>query len=64
MELPRDPRFLAEVEAFGLRFECEDCGLFDAIRGCAHGYPTVRHRRATTLDDPKVVFCKDFEILG
>lgn len=60
MELPRDARFEDEAARFALRYRCEDCGLFDAVRGCAHGYPTERHRDATA--DPRlVVFCKDFE---
>lgn len=60
MELVRDARFHEEEERFSLRWECEDCGLFDAVRGCAHGYPTDRHRHATA-DRAKVIFCKDFE---
>lgn len=61
MELPRDARFREEELRFALRWQCEDCGLFDAIRGCAHGYPADRHRRETA-DDAKVIFCKDFEV--
>ncbi len=60
MELPRDALFREQAERFGLRYQCEDCGLFDAMRGCAHGYPTERHVRASS-NDPVVLFCKDFE---
>jgi hypothetical protein len=61
MELVRDARFCDEEARFGLRWQCEDCGLFDRERGCAHGYPTERHRLATA--DPRtILFCKDFEI--
>ena len=60
MELPRDAVFESEAQRYALRFRCEDCGLFDALRGCAHGYPTDRHRESTA--DPRwLVFCKDFE---
>lgn len=61
MELPRDARFLEQAARFSLRYQCEDCGLFDALRGCAHGYPTERHDRASS-SSPLVVLCKDFEV--
>lgn len=56
---PRDARFEAEAERYRLRFVCEDCGLFDGARGCAHGYPTDRHVRAAQA--VTVSFCKDFD---
>lgn len=62
MELPRDARFVEQAERYALRYRCEDCGLFDALRGCAHGYPTERHRQAESSSD-RVVFCKDFEVV-
>jgi hypothetical protein len=63
MELERDARFRDEESRFKLRWQCEDCGLYDALRGCAHGYPTARHRNATA-DVSTILFCKDFEIGG
>lgn len=61
-ELPRlrDAQFEAEAERFSFRYVCEDCGLFDAARGCAHGYPTERHDRAAQATGV-LTFCKDFE---
>jgi hypothetical protein len=59
--LLRDAQFEAEAEAFSLRFVCEDCGLFDAVRGCAHGYPVARHDRAAQAAGV-LVFCKDFDV--
>lgn len=61
MELPRDDRFREQAAAYGLRYQCEDCGLFDVVRGCAHGYPVERHTRASSSEQ-LVVFCKDFEV--
>ena len=61
MELPRDARFHEEEARFDLKWCCDDCGLFDTRKGCAHGYPTERHLKATQ-DRSLVVFCKDFEV--
>jgi hypothetical protein len=57
--LAQDERFRDEAERFQLRWVCEDCGLFDAARGCAHGYPVSRHDRAAQR--VRLTFCKDFE---
>ncbi|MFO0572923.1 MAG: hypothetical protein U1A78_02910 [Polyangia bacterium] len=76
MRLPRDPRFLAEEQAFALRHTCEDCAFFDArSQTCAHEWPTALHRRAyyarlptAAPADPEppgpgdVVLCKEFEL--
>jgi hypothetical protein len=59
VQLPRDERFDDEADRFALRRHCEDCALFDEQKGCAHGFPTVEHRRRAT--EMLVVFCKDFE---
>jgi hypothetical protein len=59
LPLARDARFEDEAARFALRFVCEDCGLFDAARGCAHGYPTARYERAA--QGATLAFCKDFE---
>jgi hypothetical protein len=63
MEVAQDERFRQERERFALRWNCEDCALYDARRGCAHGFPTQRHRRSR-YDDPEaaLLFCKDFEL--
>jgi len=60
VRLPRDERFREESERFALRYECEDCALFDSVRGCAHGYPSEAHRKSAraTAD---LLFCKDFD---
>ncbi|MFW6067907.1 MAG: hypothetical protein ACOC97_06190 [Myxococcota bacterium] len=65
MIIPQDARFRREWEAYRLRFNCEDCSLFDPDRGaCAHGYPTAGHR-ASRYDDPAadLLFCKDFDLV-
>lgn len=54
-----DPRFREEAERYQLRWACEDCGLFDAVRGCAHGFPVARHDHAAQR--VQLTFCKDFE---
>jgi len=56
----RDARFDDEAARYRLRFVCEDCGLFDAARGCAHGYPTSRYDRAAQSGE-SLACCKDFE---
>jgi len=60
----QDARFREQRERFQLRFNCEDCVLFDPARGCAHGYPTVKHH-AARYDDPEapLLFCKDFDLV-
>jgi hypothetical protein len=54
-------QILREIEAFRLRYTCDDCAHFDA-RGerCAHGYPLGERKRALHVDD-EIVFCKEFE---
>ncbi|MEM8610176.1 MAG: hypothetical protein AAGF92_24010 [Myxococcota bacterium] len=63
MKVEQDARFREQREQYSLRWNCEDCALFDAELGCAHGYPTHRHRRSR-YDDPRadLLFCKDFEL--
>ncbi len=63
MRQERDARFEDERARFGLRFECEDCALFEARdASCAHGFPTEPHRRpAAPARGALLVFCKDFE---
>ena len=63
MEVVQDERFRKERERFALRWNCEDCALYDPERGCAHGFPTQRHRRSR-YEDPEanLLFCKDFEL--
>jgi hypothetical protein len=64
VKIEQDARFREEREKFALKFNCEDCALFDEQREtCAHGYPTDEHRKAR-YDDPRVlvVFCKHFEL--
>lgn len=63
MEVVQDERFRQERERFSLRWNCEDCALYDPEGACAHGFPTQRHRRSR-YDDPEapLLFCKDFEL--
>ncbi len=61
MRLPRDERFREEASRFDLRYECEDCVLFDSLRGCAHGYPNAEHLRSARASDD-LVFCQDFDL--
>ncbi len=56
-------RVLQEIEAFRLRYACDDCAHFVAQSGdeaCAHGYPLGERRRSLRVDD-EIVFCKEFE---
>lgn len=63
MKVPQDARFREQAEAFTLRWNCEDCVLYAGGSDCAHGYPTMRHRRAR-YEDPAadLYFCKDFDL--
>lgn len=65
MKIPQDERFRRERKRFDLRFNCEDCTLFDPEREtCAHGFPTASHRKARYEDpDVAVLFCKEFELI-
>lgn len=64
MIVPQDALFREQAERYRLRWNCEDCALFDPERGCAHGFPTERHRRAR-YDDPEaaLLFCKEFDLV-
>lgn len=63
MKVPQDRRFREQSVEFNLKWNCEDCQNFDRELGCAHGYPTHRHRRSR-YDDPaaELLFCKDFDL--
>ena len=63
MKVEQDERFREQRERFRLKWNCEDCVLFDPDAGCAHGFPTHRHRKSR-YDDPRaaLLFCKDFEL--
>lgn len=63
MRVEQDARFREQRERFKLRWNCEDCVLFDLASGCAHGFPTHRHRKSR-YDDfaADLLFCKDFEL--
>ncbi len=50
MKVEQDERFREQRERFQLKWNCEDCALFDPARGCAHGYPTHRHRKSRYVD--------------
>ena len=65
MIIEQDERFRQERARFRLRFNCEDCALFDPnTERCAHGYPVENHR-AARYEDPeaRLLFCKDFELI-
>jgi hypothetical protein len=64
MKIEQDRVFREQAEHYRLRFNCEDCGLFDAEReACVHGFPTTEHRAAYYRDpDSRIVFCKHFEL--
>jgi hypothetical protein len=62
MRLPWTPEFDIEREQFALRFCCEDCGHFDALRErCGHEWPNEEHRLAR-VGPPWLDFCKEFEL--
>lgn len=65
MKIEQDATFREQSQRLRLRFNCEDCGLFDdAQERCAHGYPTTEHRAAYYRDpSSRVVFCKHFELM-
>lgn len=65
MRIPPDPRFPEERARYALRFNCEDCAMWDPDHErCAHGYPADDHRRARyESPDVDVVFCKDFQLV-
>ncbi|KPK12913.1 MAG: hypothetical protein AMJ62_15685 [Myxococcales bacterium SG8_38] len=63
MRIEQDERFHSQRERFRLKWNCEDCALFDAEAGCAHGFPTHRHRKSRYEDaSAELLFCKDFEL--
>jgi len=62
-------RFLAEVEAYGLRFRCSACAhVVPAPRvadlRCSLGYPnpTLTGPWVAITDDGQIAFCKYFEL--
>lgn len=64
VKIPQDERFRREAAVHRLKFNCEDCSLFDVVHErCIHGYPTEGHR-AARYEDPTVdlLFCKDFDL--
>ena len=63
MKVEQDARFREQRERYVLQWTCEACALFDPEAGCAHGYPTHRHR-TSRYEDPTAdhLFCKDFEL--
>ena len=54
-------QIVREIEAFRLRYACDDCVHFDAdgVR-CSHGYPLGERKRVLCEGD-EIVFCKEFE---
>jgi len=64
LRVPQDERFRAEARRIDLRWNCEDCALFDPIGECVHGYPVRNHLRAR-YEDPAadLLFCKDFDLI-
>lgn len=64
MIIEQDERFRREREKYRLRFNCEDCALFDPrTERCAHGYPVHKHRAARYEDpDANLLFCKEFDL--
>lgn len=66
MRVAKDELFDHQRISLPLLHCCEDCGYFDeAVRQCAHEWPTDEHRRADyELPSrlPTVNFCKEFEL--
>jgi hypothetical protein len=63
MLIPRDALFREQAETFRLRWHCEDCAHFEG-EGCAHGFPSARHREATDADPAApLAFCKEHELI-
>ena len=66
MRVLYDARFEREIEAFSLKFTCEDCIHLNRERDrCAHEYPSEMHRRAAFAHgaSPTGMFCKEFELV-
>ncbi|MEM9073618.1 MAG: hypothetical protein AAGE52_34320 [Myxococcota bacterium] len=63
MIIPQDQLFRDEAERYQLRWNCEDCVLFNGEERCVHGFPTDRHRKERYRDlDASVLFCKEFDL--
>lgn len=64
MRIPQDQLFRDEQAQFLLKWNCEDCALFNAqTLECIHAYPTHRHRKSRYADPAAdLLFCKDFEL--
>lgn len=57
-----DARLRREIDAFSLRFACEDCCHFShETERCVHGYPSDAHR-LRSLEGSHLAFCKEFEL--
>jgi hypothetical protein len=64
MKLVQDATFREQRLRFRLRFNCEQCTLFDEqTERCAHGFPTTEHREQHYRDPAApLVFCKHYEL--
>ncbi len=64
MIIPQDALFREEAERYRLRWNCEDCVLFNGEARCVHEFPTDRHR-AGRYEDPEapLLFCKEFDLV-
>jgi hypothetical protein len=59
MKVEQDERFREQRERFGLKWNCEDCVLFDPDIGCAHGFPTHRHLfRNLEIHSHQILACR------
>jgi hypothetical protein len=58
-----DEQFRLESARFELRFQCEDCALFDATsEQCSHGFPNAAHRCVDDARAHALIFCKEYEL--
>ncbi|HMA95729.1 MAG TPA: hypothetical protein VKP30_23730 [Polyangiaceae bacterium] len=57
-----DERLRSQVDAYGLKYSCEDCSHFDhEAEVCSLGYPEQPHRLRALVVDQSLVFCKEFD---
>ncbi len=63
MIIPQDALFREEAERYRLRWNCEDCVLYNGADRCVHEFPTERHRAARYEDAAApLLFCKEFDL--
>ncbi len=64
MITPVDRQLRDDIEAYGLKYACEDCSHFDPQSSlCSLGFVANPHRARAIEPGDTIVFCKTFELL-